>query len=81
MGNVWGREMSNLVSFTIITVVIIFLFIYLKYLEKERFVEQCRKEIDLLKVMAETIVEVTTCCNELLNEKLNKKNSNKSDKE
>lgn len=74
--------MSNLTAFTIITVVIIFLFIYLKYLEKERFVEQCRKETDLLRAMAETIVEVTTCCNELLNEKLNKtKNSNKSDKE
>ena len=72
--------MSNLTAFTIITVVIIFLFIYLKYLEKERFVEQCRKEIELLKAMAETIVEVTTCCNELLNEKLNKNsNSNKSD--
>ena len=74
--------MSNLTSFTIITVVIIFLFIYLKYLEKERFVEQCRKETDLLKAMAETIVEVTTCCNELLNEKLNKnRNSDKPNKE
>lgn len=71
--------MSNLTAFTIITVVIIFLFIYLKYLEKERFVEQCRKETELLKSMAETIVEVTTCCNELLNEKLNK--TKKSDKE
>lgn len=71
--------MSNLTAFTIITVVIIFLFIYLKYLEKERFVEQCRKETELLKSMAEIIVEVTTCCNELLNEKLNK--TKKSDKE
>ena len=72
--------MSSLTSFTIITVVIIFLFIYLKYLEKERFVEQCRKETELSKAMAETIVEVTTCCNELLNKELNK-NRSKSDKE
>ena len=72
--------MSNLTSFTIITVVIIFLFIYLKYLEKERFVEQCRKEIELLKAMAETILEVTTCCNELLNKELKNRNS-KSEKE
>lgn len=71
--------MSSLTSFTIIIVVIVFLFIYLKYLEKERFVEQCRKETELLRAMAETIVEVTTCCNELLNEKLNK--TKKSDKE
>lgn len=73
--------MSNLTSFTIIAVVLIFLFIYLKYLEKERFVEQCRKEIELLKAMAETILEVTTCCNELLNKELKNRNSNKSDKE
>lgn len=73
--------MSNLTAFTIITVVVIFLFIYLKYLEKERFVEQCRKETELLRAMAETIVEVTTCCNELLNKELNKtKNTNKLDK-